>query len=251
MRSILITGATGMIGQAFVKHFLDIGDTVIGVSRSQIFPGNLKNSLNHLPGTFHALSLDLTKENAASSLLEALKQYNLYPDCLINNARNVSYLAVEGDGSIARDNFIGEFTLDVVVPYELTVALLNDPKSRLKSVVNIGSQYGVVAPNLSLYKDPIRESPLHYGVAKAALSHLTKELAVRYAKRKLRVNCVAFGGVEGRAGDAFKERYAELCPMGRMLKESELAAPVDILLSDSSSAITGITLVVDCGWSLW
>ena len=52
--------------------------------------------------------------------------------------------------------------------------------SKLGAVINIGSQYGLVAPNLSLYEDPERGSPLHYGVAKAALSHLTKELAVRY-----------------------------------------------------------------------
>ena len=121
----------------------------------------------------------------------------------------------------------------------------------LESVVNIGSQYGVVAPNLNLYSEPIKDSPLHYGVAKAALGHLTKELAVRLAPQGIRVNCVAFGGVEGRVGDDFKKRYAELCPMGRMLNEADLAGPVDLLLSPSSSAITGHTLIVDGGWSIW
>ena len=48
-----------------------------------------------------------------------------------------------------------------------------------------------------------------------------------------------------------KKRYAELCPMGRMLNEADLAGPVDLLLSPSSSAITGHTLIVDGGWSIW
>ena len=57
--------------------------------------------------------------------------------------------------------------------------------------------------------------------------------------------------VEGRVDKAFMQRYEVLCPMKRMLRESELAAPVEFLLSSSASAITGHTLVADCGWSLW
>jgi NAD(P)-dependent dehydrogenase (short-subunit alcohol dehydrogenase family) len=92
---------------------------------------------------------------------------------------------------------------------------------------------------------------LHYGVSKAGLGHLTKELAVRFADQDIRVNCVAFGGVEGRVDENFKNRYSLLCPMGRMLNEGDLAGPVDLLLSSASSAITGHTLIVDGGWSLW
>ena len=146
---------------------------------------------------------------------------------------------------------MAELLMDVVIPYELTMALSLQTGSKLASVVNIGSQYGVVTPNLKLYTDPLKESPLHYGVAKAGLGHLTKELAVRLAANDIRVNCVAFGGVEGRVDDDFKKRYSELCPMGRMLNESDLFRPVDMLLSPETSAITGHTLVVDGGWSIW
>jgi NAD(P)-dependent dehydrogenase (short-subunit alcohol dehydrogenase family) len=123
--------------------------------------------------------------------------------------------------------------------------------SQLRRVVNIGSMYGTVAANTHLYTDPVGQSPLHYSVAKAALSHLTKELAVRLSKNSIQVNCVAFGGVEGRVDDAFKQRYAQLCPMGRMLREDEVVGPVDMLLSDKCSGVTGHTLAVDGGWSIW
>jgi NAD(P)-dependent dehydrogenase (short-subunit alcohol dehydrogenase family) len=173
------------------------------------------------------------------------------PDCLINNARNLAYLQIGEDGVVARQDFINEFTLDVVIPYELVMALSQAQESRLRAVINIGSQYGTVAPNLNLYTNPLRESPLQYGVSKAALTQLTKELAVRLAKRGVRVNCVAFGGVEGRVDEEFKKRYAALCPIGRMLGEHELAGPVDLLLSDSASGVTGHVLMVDGGWSIW
>jgi len=131
------------------------------------------------------------------------------------------------------------------------MALAQQTNSNLESVVNIGSQYGVVAPNLNLYSERVIESSLHYGVAKAGMGHLTKELAIRLAGQDIRVNCVAFGGVEGRVGDDFKKRYSALCPLGRMLNESDLAGPVDLLLSSASSAITAHTLIVDGGWIVW
>ena len=185
----------------------------------------------------HVISVDLSSEKACDQILERLLAANLQPDCLINNARDSSYLRLSPSSLVARGDFMGELLMDVVVPYELTMALAQQENSRLRSVVNIGSQYGVVAPNLNLYSDPSTESLLHYGVAKAGLCHLTKELAVRLSNQLIRVNCVAFGGVEGRVGDSFKERYSELCPMGRMLKNSDLAGPVDMLLSSASSVL--------------
>ena len=143
------------------------------------------------------------------------------------------------------------FLLDVIVPYELTMALAMQKNSRLSRVINIGSQYGSVVANPNLYDDPVAQSPLHYSVCKAALAHLTKELAVRLASKNIQVNCIAFGGVEGRVDEQFKARYAKLCPMGRMLQDKEVCGPVDMLLSDHFSGMTGHVLNVDGGWGIW
>lgn len=250
-RSILITGATGKIGRVLARHFLAVGDTVIAAGRSVDALAELDIELSGNGGTLHTLCADLMAPNAAAAVVDGLRRIGCMPDGLINNARNVSFLRTGVDGRVARQDFLDEFALDVVTPYELVMALADAPDSRLRAVVNIGSQYGAVAPNLRLYADPVRQSPLQYGVAKAALAHLTKELAVRLADRGIRVNCVAFGGVEGRVDEAFKQRYAALCPIGRMLGEHELAGPVDLLLSDAASAVTGHVMMADGGWSVW
>ncbi|MBV5287141.1 MAG: SDR family oxidoreductase [Methyloversatilis discipulorum] len=250
-RSILITGATGKIGRVLARHFLALGDTVIAAGRSVDALAELDIELSGNGGTLHTLCADLMAPNAAAAVVDGLRRIGCMPDGLINNARNVSFLRTGVDGRVARQDFLDEFALDVVTPYELVMALADAPDSRLRAVVNIGSQYGAVAPNLRLYADPVRQSPLQYGVAKAALAHLTKELAVRLADRGIRVNCVAFGGVEGRVDEAFKQRYAALCPIGRMLGEHELAGPVDLLLSDAASAVTGHVMMADGGWSVW
>ncbi len=62
---------------------------------------------------------------------------------------------------------------------------------------------------------------------------------------------VFFGGVEGRAGEDFKNRYARFCPLGRMLREDEVTGPVDMLLSEQFSGMTGHVLAVDGGWGVW
>ena len=92
------------------------------------------------------LPVDLSLPDGTSSLLHELRKKELFPEYLINNARNSSYLSVQKNGLVPRSNFLSEISLDVVVPYELTALLADDPNSSLNSVVNIGSQYGVVVP---------------------------------------------------------------------------------------------------------
>lgn len=250
-RTILITGGTGKFGRLLVAHFLASGDNVIATGRTENALDQLTKEHSGVGDKFTGIQVDLTVPGAIDRLGGQLQKKGILPNCLINGARSLDFVKVNDDGLISRENFVSEFLLDVIVPYELTMALIGQEGSRLKRVVNLGSQYGTVAANPHLYIDPIKQSPLHYGVAKAALAHLTKELAVRLADRGIQVNCVAFGGVEGRVDEAFKQRYAQLCPMGRMLKDSEVAGPVDMLLSNNCAGVTGHILAVDGGWSIW
>ena len=102
-----------------------------------------------------------------------------------------------------------EYVMHVAVPYELSIKLYLAQKEFLKTIINIGSQYGNVAVNPELYKNDLSNSPIQYSLAKSALHHLTKELAVRLSHSKIRVNCIAFG-VDGRVDNEFKNRYSNL-----------------------------------------
>ena len=250
-KTIFITGGSGKLGRTLVSHFLAAGDCVIASCSTDASLEKMLLDYHVYADRFVGLQADLTKVDAIALLLNQLNKRDIRPDCLINNARSLSFLKIGDDGLVSRENFSNEYLLDVIVPYELTMALVQQQDSQLNSVLNIGSQYGTVAANPGLYTDPINQSPLHYSVAKAALVHLTKELAVRLAGKDIRVNCVAFGGVEGRVDEGFKQRYAKLCPLGRMLRSDEVVGPVEMLLSDQSSGITGHVLAVDGGWSIW
>jgi NAD(P)-dependent dehydrogenase (short-subunit alcohol dehydrogenase family) len=250
---IVITGATGKIGAQLTKSLVATGETVVAIA-------SRREGLDGLQRDFAAaaldadllrlLALDLTQANAAAELSAFLEKAGLRPRGLVNNARSLSLLETAPDGSVARENFAGEFLLDVIVPYELTLALAKGWERSLTSVVNVASMYGIVAPNPQLYEGSLAHSPINYGVAKAALLHLSRELAVRLAPR-VRVNAVSYGGVAGRADASFMQRYAQLCPAGRMLNDDEVAGPVTFLLGAASSSMTGHNLVADGGWSVW
>jgi len=250
---ILITGASGKLGCSYVAHFLGQGVEVVAAGRSA--EGIAALLADHAPaakaGRLHGVAADLTEAAAVSAILEFMDGRGLRPTGLVNNARSAAFINPGASGIPTRADFIGEMTVAVAAPCELAYAVANQKDSRLRAVVNVGSMYGLVAPNPALYEDPLRDSPLVYGVGKAALLQLTRELAVRLAPRGIRVNAVSFGGVEGRASKAFLERYAKYSPMGRMLQDEEVAGPVAFLLSEAASGMTGANLVVDGGWTAW
>ena len=248
--SILITGATGKLGKVFVKYFLEKNYEVIALSRTKKKLDLLKNDLVDYADNLKLIEQNLMSKDFDKELSSKLEKQNLYPNCLINNARALENLKLEKDGSSSESALLDEYKLAVIVPYKLVLSLLKN-ENYLKKVVNISSIYGLVAL-IEICMNPRRSNlPIHYGLAKAAMIQLTKELAVRLSGNGVEVNCVAYGGVKGRVDKNFENNYSMLCPSGRMLNESELAAPLELLLSNQSNGINGHVLVVDGGWTVW
>ena len=246
--TILITGGTGKIGTILVNHFSKKQFKVVFLGLHQY---EIDKVVNKQQTNLYGLAIDLIHKDAISKILDFLKLNMLNTTSLINCARNIGFLKVEKNGITNRSNFIGELTLDVIVPYELSMALANQQNSKLKNIINISSIYGIVPPNPNLYDNPKTESPIQYGIAKSAQIHLTKELSIRLAPQEIRVNTVSYGGIEGRVNSKFKKRYAQLCPTKKMLREDEIIGAIDFLVSNFSSGTTGHNLVVDGGWTVW
>ena len=242
--AVLITGGTGKIGSRLVEHFHAQGRTVVFTSRSD---ENIAKTVAGREGLF-GIKVDFRDERAVGTICSALDGLGIGVAALVNNARDLAALGVEEDGSVPADNWLAEYRIDVVLPYQLTLALAK--RGGLRKVVNVSSMYGMNSFNPHLYEGPFRP-PLQYACAKAALIHLTKCLAVQFAPEKIAVNCVTYGGVEGRVDEGFKKRYAALCPMERMMKDDETVGSVDFLLSDKAAYITGQNIVVDGGWGIW
>ncbi len=247
--TIFITGGTGKVGFQLVQHFLNNGYKVLTTSRYEAKLTDMREKLKNT-NHFYSLAVDIEADHALRTIDLFCEQNNLVINILINNARNRDYLQIV-DGKTPRDQWLNEFNLNVVVPYEWSMHFAKKDPLVLRSVINISSIYGIVAPNVHLYEDFESESPINYGVSKAAQIHLTKELAVRMASKGIAVNCISFGGIKGRVDQAFAERYAKLTPSGDMLAEEDVIGAVDFFVSNKSKQITGHNLVIDGGWTIW
>lgn len=115
-----------------------------------------------------------------------------------------------------------------------------------KSIVNLSSIYGLVSPPPELYQGG--EKHIGYSISKAAVIELTKHLAVHLAPR-VRVNCIAPGGIRYKQGKEFIKRYNKHAPIGRMMENGELNGAISLFCSDLSSYMTGSVVVVDGGWT--
>ena len=248
-RTALVTGATGKLGRSISQYLLNHDWRVVLASRSLERAQSLADELQAKNSAI-PLELNLRDHAQIDDKLTVLANEGVCITHLVNNARSLDTLAVSQNGYTDAVHFLGEFELGVVSAYVLTTRLLSMTAHNLKAVVNIGSQYGIVGPSPDLLDNDFTKSPIQYGVTKAALHHMTRELAVRLAP-DVRVNAIAFGGFQGRADATFVEKYASILPAARMLQDPEAGAPVEFLLDDEkSSAITGHVMVADGGWTI-
>jgi len=115
------------------------------------------------------------------------------------------------------------------------------------AIVNIASQGGIT---------PLAGRPI-YCVSKAAVIHLSRALAVDWAPHKVRVNAIAPGLMDTpfiagmKAMPGFVDRAVARIPAGRMGFAEDLEGPILLLASDAGRYMTGQTLVVDGGWTLY
>jgi len=130
------------------------------------------------------------------------------------------------------------------------------------SIVNVGSIYGVVSPDQSLYEYRRSDGetffkPAAYAASKSALYNFTRYLAAYWGPKNVRANIVTFAGVFSGQDPRFLEAYARKIPLRRPGREAlaNMAAPEDylgavaFLLSPASSYMTGAELRVDGGFT--
>jgi NAD(P)-dependent dehydrogenase (short-subunit alcohol dehydrogenase family) len=140
------------------------------------------------------------------------------------------------------------------------------------SIILYSSMYGLVSPDPSVYHHPasvyamvstepqpsrlvVNPNPIEYGLSKAAIVQMAKYLGVFWAPKKIRVNAVVPGPfpnpVVRQQDPEFVQRLAAKTPMGRVGEAEETAGAVAFLASDEASYITGSTIVIDGGWTVW
>lgn len=117
------------------------------------------------------------------------------------------------------------------------------------SLINFGSIYGVVGNNFNIYEGTNMNPPFAYSAIKGGIVNLSRYLASYFGKDNVRVNTICPGGIFNNQDSTFVKNYERNTPLRRMGRPEEIASAVLFLASDASSYITGVTLMVDGGWT--
>jgi gluconate 5-dehydrogenase len=250
-RVVLITGAAGHLGTAMSHALAEAGATVVATSRRLPDAERFAESLPQPPAGRHfGVQLDHMDESSATDGFNRAVELAGRVDVLVANGHE----PVTADWtSITAEQFNRQ--LQNATGYFLLSRLLRNhvvERNAQGTVVLVGSMYGVVGSYPAAYEGASIASPVAYHALKGGLVHMTRHLAVFWAKDGVRVNCLSPGPFPSeKAPRELCERLKAYSPMGRMGQPEELKGAVVFLASDASSYMTGQNLLIDGGWTAW
>ncbi|MEX0847203.1 MAG: SDR family oxidoreductase [Ilumatobacteraceae bacterium] len=237
----IVTGASSGLGHRFSRVLHAAGATVVVVARRA---DRLADLVAQMPGSM-AVAADLTIADHRERVVADTVAAHGRVDILVNNAGIGHKVAVEDE---ELETFRQAMELNVTALWHLSK--LCSPSmiaSGDGSIVNIASMLGHVGST------PIKQA--HYCASKGAVVNLTRELALQWARKGVRVNALCPGWfpsemTEGMDTDEGSQRFiAQMSPIPRMGHDHELDGALLLLASPASSFMTGQSLIVDGGWT--
>jgi NAD(P)-dependent dehydrogenase (short-subunit alcohol dehydrogenase family) len=252
-KTIVITGACGLVGRAFCEAVAQFGGNVVVADISQANPIEFAKQLEARNKVqCEGFELNVAERNSVSELKEfVLSKFKNFHG-VVNAHQNKSHLIFEPFEKVSDDNW------DTVIEVNLKGTFLMCQilgsfmaESGGGSIVNIPSTYSVVAPNQNLYKGTSLGCPAAYSASKGGIDALSRYLASYWASKKVRVNMITPHGVWNNHEAQFESNFAQFSPMQRLSYNHEVASALVYLLSDASSYVTGDNMLVEGGWTVW
>ena len=234
-KKILITGASGGIGNELVKKFIALGGEVLGSGTKAEKLDSLKRQFSNIK----VKKFDISDHSRIEEFIDNVSLELGGLDILINNAgTNVDNLSLrmktEEWKKVVDINLTSTFLL---AKYAIKKML----KSKFGRVVNITSVVG--------HTGNVGQS--NYAASKAGIIGMSKSLAIEYAKKNITVNCVSPGFIVSDMTINIAEKVrlylTSRIPMGKLGTGEDVSNCVAFLSSDQASYITGETLHVNGG----
>ena len=242
-KNIIITGGNGFLGRQITNALLN--------EKANVFIIDIKKSKKKTSAKY--FYSDVTNESDLKKILNFFKSKEIKIDVLINNAA-IDYPPKK----IKKNNFKLENFSNFLWDKDLNVSLkgsylctkvFGSYMSKFKKgiIINVASDLGIIAPDQRIYGKSGFVKPVTYSIIKHGIIGLTKYTASYWAKRNIRCNAIAPGGIYNKQDTSFVKRINQLIPLGRMAKKNEYDGLFLFLCSDLSSYISGSVIVADGG----
>ena len=237
----VVTGASSGFGDRFARVLSAAGGKVVAAARRR---DRLEELVSELPDAV-AIRCDVSDDEQCRQLISQTISHYGQVDVLVNNAGITDAVHAAEEANIEVFRNVVDVNLNAC--FLLSALAAQDMLPREEgSIINVASVHGLVAaaPNLQ---------PA-YAASKAGLVNLTRDLAVQWAKRGIRVNALCPGYFDteltrGMFEDERSTKWIERnASMGRGGSLEELDGALLFLASNASSYVTGIPLPVDGGW---
>jgi len=252
-KTVVLTGAAGQIGREYVYELEDDVSFILIDSNVRAID-SLKTTLKN-PSEHSYYCSDFKNIEERSNCFAAIMEAHEHIDVLINCAAYTGDTQKKGwiseFGTQSIETWRDALEVNLTACFELCQSLA--PKLRLSedgNILNIGSIYGSLGPNMSLYEGTEMGNPAAYAASKGGLAQITRWLATVLAP-EIRVNCISPGGIYRNQPDSFVKAYTDKVPLGRMGSEKDVVATMKFFTLGQSQYITGQNLFVDGGFSIW
>tara|TARA_B100001057_G_scaffold356033_1_gene358072 strand:+ start:1199 stop:1930 length:732 start_codon:yes stop_codon:yes gene_type:complete len=234
-KKVLITGATGGIGNCIVKKFDDLGAKIVASGTNE---GKLKNLQNKF-SNIHLEKFKLDDHDKIEDFINLVEQKLGGLDILINNA------------GITLDNLsirLSEENWKKVIDINLTSTFLMC-KSAVKKMLK--QKTGKIVNITSIVGHTGNLGQANYAASKAGIIAFSKSLAIEYAKKNININCVSPGFIKtemtDKINDDFKKILLSKIPSGTLGTGEDVSNCVAFLASDMANYINGETIYVNGG----
>ena len=238
-KNIIVTGASGGIGNAIVEKLYEQGGNVLATGTREEKLQELKDKFKNIK----ILKFDISNHDKIEEFINnATDELGGSLDCIVNNA------------GITKDNLTIRMSMDEwskVIDINLTSTFLMSKfaikkmlKNKSGKIINITSVVGHTG----------NVGQANYTASKAGIVAMSKSLAIEYAKKNINVNCISPGFISTAMTDAIDEKFKESIiskiPANRLGKPEDIANAVLFLASSGSDYINGETLHVNGGMYL-
>jgi len=240
-KKALVTGASGGLGLHFANVLSENGATVVLAARREDKIMSAANNINSNGGTAFAVELDVTDENSIDQAFTYVENKVGIIDVIVNNA-GIATNGAAVDVTLGDWNRVMAANLDGAFLVSRRAARTLIIENRSGSIINIGSILGTRTAG----------GVLPYTVSKAGLHHMTKVLALEWARYNIRVNAITPGYIETDINRDYLnshegQKLIKRIPHRRPGEMDDLDGPLLLLASDQSLYMTGSIIAVDGG----
>jgi|GEM_PF-137860 len=255
-KTAFITGGAGGLGRSAAAGMAEVGANIVLMDipeREADLKEHTQAIINRYGGKASYALGDVSNEDDVKRMLgETVKEFGTL-DIVFSNAGRPTRAPIPVE--VPLEDWKRELDVNItgMMLVDRTSAMIMRDQGHGGSIINTASMSGLVINKR--FDGIMGNHSMSYPTTKAAVIHLTKSIAINFADRNIRCNCISPGTIiSGLHNEAQRKRLSrnhELIPLGRVGNLNEIMGIVLFLASNLSTYVTGANYVIDGGYTVW